>query len=70
MKTSRLIKGKGIWRLQGLRGLEFPALSSVLDQVLSDPNCPPQLLLVDLNETYGSIDLQDSHVRQLLWQKL
>ena len=70
--TARLIKSSdGTWKLNGLRHLSFDELTSTLDQVLSDPSCPAQVLLTDLNgEIYRSIDLQDTHARQLLWQRL
>lgn len=68
---SKLIKSNnGIWQLSNLKGLDFEGLCSVLDQALTEPDCPAQILLADINESYNSVDLIDKHARLLLWQKL
>ena len=69
--TAGLIKSSdGTWKLNGLRHLSFDELASTLDQVLSDPDCPAQVVLTDLGETYASVDLIDTHARSLLWQEI
>lgn len=70
LSRARLVKGISLWRLSGLKGMSFEELSSTLDQLLAEYDCPPEIFLADLNERYGIADLQNKQAREMLWQRL
>lgn len=63
-------KTSKIWAISGLRDMSFDDFVSVLDQLLSKPDCGDKIAFGDINEIYRVVDLEGEHARILLFQKI
>jgi len=69
VKTQQATVSK-IWAVEGLRGMSFEDMSSVIDQLLDKRDCGPKIALLDIDHIYGSGDLGRRDVRILLHQAI
>lgn len=58
-----------LWALEGLRGMTYDDMSSVIEQVLDKPDCG-NIVFLDVGQVYSAVDLQDKHAKVLLYQKI
>jgi len=64
------VQATRIWALEGLRGMDFQKMSSVIQQLLDKPDCSHKVAFLDINEVYGVADLESEHAKTLLHQKI
>jgi len=57
-----------VWKLSGLKGLSLQELGSVISQVLAEPDCPSNIHILDIEQTYSAADFGNRGAIQLLWK--